>query len=158
MDMDIFRENNTTYADLQVILLLALKGDFYLSDKTAYVQTFHNSNASMVFTDAAKAVVNLNFAEIPFAAALEARAFEEKELNSWLDNIVKPFVFLTMKNLYEKDRPGYEKYLMQIRVKYPAVYSEISNSRKWKLMKLIYSNRVTGFLFNQILKIRNAGK
>ncbi|RYZ92203.1 MAG: glycosyltransferase family 2 protein, partial [Sphingobacteriaceae bacterium] len=36
--LDCFRENNTTFADLQTILLLALEGDFFLSDKIAYVQ------------------------------------------------------------------------------------------------------------------------
>ncbi len=154
ISMDVFRENNTTYADLQVILLLALKGDFYLSGETAYVQSFHEENASQVATNAEKALFNLNYAEIPFEAAKQTGMFSEAELTGWLNNILKAMVHKSMIAFYKTNKEEYRKYVRGIASKYPEVYRGIY--RKWKYIRLTYRNPVLRFFYNKYLQLINA--
>ena len=145
----IFSEPNTTFADLQTILLLSLKGDFYFSDKVSYIQTFHDNNSSGAYADAEKSLLNLSFAEIPFEAARKINFIKEADLNNWFSNILKPFIFRSMIAFLKNDKNEYKKYVGIVSKKYPKIYQSIIADTKWPVLKIIYSN---GFLTSMYKK------
>ncbi len=148
-NLNVFRDSNTTYADLQAALLLALRGDFYFSDKVSYIQTFHNQNASWAYADADKSLLNLNFAEIPFVEAEKINFLEENDLRTWLYNIIRPFIFSSMVSLFKSNKTEYQKFIGYVSKKYPGILSDIMRDKKMRAFKLVYSNKALRFLYDK---------
>lgn len=139
---DMFREPNTTYSDLQIILLLALEGDFYLSDKISYIQSFHNENTSLAYADAKKSLLNLSFADVPFEEAKKIRFLADDELKKWHFNMIRPFVINDMTILIKKDKLEYKYYMQNIELKYPEIFLSIKKDKKLQLLNVVFSNKI----------------
>ena len=148
--LDIFRDPNTTYFDLQAILLLSLKGNSYLSDKVCYVQTFHDSNASQALANPAKTLTNLNFAEIPFEEAVRQKFLPTEKLNEWLCIVLLPFISYSLINFYKTDKAGYKVFYAALKTRHPEILKKITGTIKWKIFKLVYGNKITASLYEKL--------
>lgn len=158
LNLDVFREPNTTYADLQTVLLLALRGDFYFSDKVDYMQNFHDQSASLAYADAEKSLLNLSFAEIPFEEAKKINFLPEEDLRKWHYSIIKPFIFSSMVSLFKTNKTEYQKFIKKISKKYPDILSDIMRNKKMRIFKFIYNNKALSFLHKKFESIFNKKK
>ena len=158
IDNDIFREPNTTYVDLQALLLLALRGDFYFADHVSYVQRFHSQNASMGFADAKKCLLNLSFAEVPYEEAKKKQIFTEEELLSWRRDILRPFIINPMISFYKKGGTEYGEFTAGIQDRYPEILADIESNIKFRMFKMVYGNKLLRRIYEKLKPVINGKK
>lgn len=155
INSNLFREPNTLYADLQIVLMLSLRGDFYFSQEDTYIQRFHEGSVSAAISNADQAILDLQFAEAPYKTALALNLFEKKELDVWLEQVLKPYILNPYRRFLVGKKSELKKFQAYLKEKHPKIFAEIKRNKNWTILNLLYSNRFTAGITDIILKIKN---
>jgi glycosyltransferase involved in cell wall biosynthesis len=127
----------TNSLDIQILLLLLLKGDAFFLDQNSYVFRVHKNQASLSFFTAEHLIKNNRFAEIPYEVAINSGYFQPDELEKWRYNILFPYINYGLNWLIRVDRKEHAKFYAYAKENFPDMVKKITASLKYRIKQFL---------------------
>ncbi|MBS1497338.1 MAG: glycosyltransferase family 2 protein [Bacteroidetes bacterium] len=137
--------------DYEANLTLLLLGDAYFIGNPTYLLRMHPNQASQTI-NAKKLIENFKYFLKTYQYALSIHALPKDILDNWKNDLL----LMEARSLdYLPDRKEEHQYLMNyFKQNHPDVYKKLKANIKWRVLKVLHSNRMTQKLFYSLYKFK----